>query len=77
MSGALGGDADTAETEQAVAFPCAQARRIPSLAGAAVHIETAVALERIAGEREARAAIAEAALEEVAEHAGPIIGGGV
>src|ERR1019366_5612625 len=77
LAGALGGNTDAAEAEQAVAMASAQAGRIPGFAGAAAHVEAAIALERNSRQREARAAIAEAALEEIAEHAGPIVGRGV
>src|SRR5579862_556155 len=77
LSGPFGGDADAAEAEQPIAFAGAQAGGFPILAGAAAHIVAAIAFERRTGKREARAPIAEAMLEEIAEHAGPIVGGGV
>src|SRR5580658_7423356 len=47
LSGALRGNADAAQAEQAVAFAGAQAGGIPGFTCAAAHVEAAVSLKRI------------------------------
>ena len=77
LAGACGGDADTAKAVVAIAIGFAQAFALPAGGGAAARVAAPVAREWVSGDGKPGAAIAEALLEEVAQAAGPLVGGGV
>ena len=76
-AGARGVDGDAAQAEPAIAGAGAQSRAHPAGGGAATGIEAAIARERMPGQRETGAAIAEALAELLAQAAGPFVGRGM